>query len=367
MRVAINKCSKYEKEEVKASIKKIIENSDFPDVMNKVVLLKPNILSDAKPEAGITTHPVIVEAVIELVKERGAKRVLVGDSPGLHFDTFHGKNCGIYDIAENSGSEWINFADNPRAHMLDKSTTVIMARVLDEVDIVISLPKFKTHQLMYSTGAVKNMFGTLPGLNKSPCHVKYPSREAFAAFICKVYKECRVDYALMDGIIAMEGPGPANGTLRYVGLLLGSKDGFLVDRAQSEIMGYNYKDIPIINAGIKAGLTDNEPEYPMLNPDELVIKDYRRIDVKRKEGLFKALILPFFTRGRDRKKAQNRPHPIFIKERCVKCKRCIEICPAHALKLDLDHIELDVDKCIRCYCCHEMCPVDAIKVKSAKK
>ncbi len=367
MKVAIERCSKYEYEEVKNAIERIISNSEFPDVSNKSVLLKPNILSDAKPEAGITTNPIVVKAMIDIVKTRGAERVIVGDSPGLHLESFHAKNCGIYDVCQESGAEFADFTKSPRVHNLDCSASVAMAAVLDEADIVISIAKFKTHQLMYSTGAVKNMFGTLPGLNKSPCHVKYPTREAFATFICSVYKECHVDYALIDGIIAMEGPGPANGTLRYLGLLIGSRDGFMADRAESEIMGYSAKDIPIINAGIRAGLTDNNPTYTILHPENLIVKDYRRIDISKKEGLFKALILPFFTRGRDRKKAQSRPSPEFIKAKCVKCRRCIDICPAKALFLASDHIELDEKKCIRCYCCHEMCPADAIEIKGQKK
>lgn len=367
MKVAIDRCSKYRYLEVRDSIERIISRSEFPDVLDKTVLLKPNILSDAKPEAGITTNPIVVKAMIDIVKDKGAKRVIVGDSPGLHLDSFHGKNCGIYDACMESGAEFADFTESPRVHTLDNASSVVMASVLDIADVVISIAKFKTHQLMYSTGAVKNMFGTLPGLNKSPCHVKYPTREAFAAFICSVYKECHVDYSLIDGIIAMEGPGPANGTLRYLGLMIGSKDGFMADRAESEIMGYNAKDIPILNAGIKAGLTDNNPTYTILNPDNLIVDDYRRIDVSKKEGLFKALIVPFFTRGRDRKKAQRRPCPEFIKAKCIKCRRCVEICPAKALVLEADHIEIDRDKCIRCYCCHEMCPADAIEIGNQKK
>lgn len=367
MKVAIDRCSNYEYEIVKDTILRIISSSEFPDVLDKTVLLKPNILSDAKPEAGITTNPIVVKAMIDIVKEKGAKRVIVGDSPGLHLESFHAKNCGIFDVCNECGAEFADFTKAPRVHNLDNASSVVMASVLDEADVVISLAKFKTHQLMYSTGAVKNMFGTLPGLNKSPCHVKYPTRERFAEFICSVYKECHVDYALIDGIIAMEGPGPANGTLRYLGLIIGSKDGFMADRAESEIMGYAAKDIPILNAGIKAGLTDNSPDYTILNPQDLIVKDYRRIDVSRKEGLFKALIVPFFTRGRDRKKAQRRPSPEFIKAKCIRCRRCIDICPAKALHLAIDHIEIDTDKCIRCYCCHEMCPADAIEIKVQKK
>ncbi len=363
MRVAITECRTYDFSSVSSAIEKIIANSDFPDVDGKTVLLKPNILSDAKPEDGITTNPVIVEAMIQILKSRNASRIIVGDSPGLHSPQFHGKNSGIYDKAISLGAEWADFSSSPRLHEIDRHTKLLMASVLDDVDVVISLPKFKTHQLMYATGAVKNMFGLLPGLNKSQCHVKCPSREAFADLIVKIYRESKASYALMDGIIGMEGPGPANGTLRYVGLLIGSADGFLVDRAEAEVMGYDHLDIPIIRAGIRKGLTDDSPVYSLMSPENAVISDFRRIDISKKEGLFKALILPFFRRSHDRKKTKERPAPSFIDEKCIRCRRCIEICPAHALSLVNGSVSIDENKCIRCYCCHEMCPRDAIEIK----
>ena len=105
MRVAIKECRSYDISIVRESIEQIIENSDFPDVEGRTVLLKPNILSDAKPEDGITTNPVVVEAMIEILKSRNASRIIVGDSPGLHSPQFHGKNSGIYDKAIALGAE----------------------------------------------------------------------------------------------------------------------------------------------------------------------------------------------------------------------------------------------------------------------
>lgn len=363
MKVAIAECRKYEPCEVLSTVRTVLNNSDFPDVCGKTVLIKPNILSDARPEEGITTNPEIIIALINILHERSAKRIIVGDSPGLHSPSFHGKNSGLYDAAVMNGAEWADFSVSPRSHIIDRKTKLIMAAALDEADVVISVPKFKTHQLMYATGAVKNMFGLLPGLNKSQCHVKCPSRETFADLIVKIYKEARVNYALMDGVIGMEGPGPANGTLRYVGILIGSSDSFLVDRAEAEIMGYDHMDIPIIRAGIRKGLSDDKPEYTLLTPESLAIKDFRRIDISKKEGLFKALIVPFFRRASDRKKTKERTAPSFINSRCIRCRRCIEICPAHALSIHDGYVHISKDKCIRCYCCHEMCPRDAIEIK----
>lgn len=362
-KVAIQKCPTYEYEEVYASLLKVIENSDFPVVENKKVLLKPNILSDSKPELGITTNPVVVEAMVNICKQKGAKEVLVGDSPGLHTPQFHGKNCKIADVCEKTNATWVNFAANPRVHKINKKTKLTMAAVLDEVDVVISLAKFKTHELMYLTGCVKNMFGTLPGLNKSPCHIKAASREKFASLICDIFKESGASYGIVDSIIGMEGPGPANGTLRQIGLLIGSSDCFEADEAMRIIMGYKDGDIPILNEGKRKGLTNLNPTWTIENPNSLVIKDFRIVDVAKKEGLIKSLLIPFLTRSLDRKKAQKRPTPNFNETKCIRCKRCIDICPAKALSLQNNKVTLDQNKCVRCYCCHEMCPVAAIEIE----
>lgn len=362
-RTAIAKCGQYDGAKVYEALKLIAENSDFPDVQGKTVLLKPNVLSDSKPELGITTNPVVVEELIRLVKEKGAARILVGDSPGLHTPSFHGKTCGLADVCERTGASWVNFAAAPRSHRIDRKTNLTMAKVLDEADVVISVAKFKTHELMYLTGAVKNMFGTLPGLNKSPCHVKAPSRTAFASLICKIYKESGACYGIVDGIIGMEGPGPANGTLRQVGVLIGGSDSFEVDEAMRIIMGYRDGDIPILNEGKRKGYTRLEPVWTLLDPSELVIKDFRKVDVAKKEGLIRSLLLPFLTRTFDRKKARRRPAPEFDASLCIRCKKCIDICPAGALSLKDGKVVINREKCIRCYCCHEMCPKGAIEIR----
>lgn len=83
----------------------------------------------------------------------------------------------------------------------------------------------------------------------------------------------------------------------------------------------------------------------------------------KKRGIVNSLLLPFLTRFFDKKMAERRKAPEFIKEKCRKCRKCVDICPAKALRLDTDHIAIDTSKCIRCYCCHEMCPFDAIEIE----
>lgn len=361
-RVAIAKCQNYSKDEVYARIREIAAASAFPDVKGKRILVKPNILSDSPVEKGITTNPEVVAAVVRLCQENGAAEVLVGDSPGLHTPHFAAHTCGIAAVCEECGARWVDFSDSPVTKSLDNGDSVHIARAIDEVDMTISVAKFKTHQLMYTTGAVKNLFGIMPGLNKSPMHLRHPSRTDFASFITSLFSVAKVSYAFIDGIIAMEGAGPANGTLRHLGLLMGGADAYLVDKAQAIIMGYDWHDIPVLAAALERGHRMDGEAYPILDAHSLTVADFQRVDVERPQGLFGSLILPFFTRGLKRRKETKRPAPRFDDAKCVHCLRCMKICPAKALSHS-GRIEIDTDRCIRCYCCAEMCPADAIEVE----
>lgn len=361
-RVGIARCTQYDEAIVERAVRQVVDGTLFPSCSGKRVLIKPNILSDSRPEAGITTHPLVVKAMIRICQERGASQVYVGDSPGLHTPAFHGASCGIAEVCRMTGATWVDFSRDAVQMTLEGGEKVTVAGILDEVDFTISLARFKTHQLMYTTGAVKNIFGIMPGLNKSPMHLRHPSRDDFALFMTRLFRKAKVAYALIDSVIGMEGPGPANGTLRYVGLMIGGADAFLVDRAQAIIMGHDPADIPILEAGRRAGLGTGEIDYPLLDAGDLVIDDFRRIEVEKSRGLFSSLVLPFLTRARDRRRAQQRPAPQFDHDRCVKCSRCVQICPAKALSLDRT-VTIDTGRCIRCYCCAEMCPADAIRIE----
>ena len=242
-----------------------------------------------------------------------------------------------------------------------------MAKILDEVDMVFSVCKFKTHTLMYTTGAVKNLFGTVPHLNKGLCHAKCPTRESFARLIVGLHETIKPAFCIMDAIIGMEGAGPANGTCRPVNLLMASDNCFAMDVAQATIMDYRINDIFILNEARIKHLIPKDIVYPVLNATDLVIKDYDRVPIRRKTRFVRSLVVPFVATPLQRMKQRREPAPQFMDEKCIRCLRCANICPAKALTLKEEsdgtkHIVCNYSKCIRCYCCHEMCPVDAITV-----
>ena len=369
--VAIVKCDTYSEIEVKKSIEDVFELAPLPEVEGKNILLKPNILSDQPPEKAVTTHPEIVKQVILYLKEKGAGTIYVGDSPGVPKPGFSGKKCGISEAVLQTGALWADFTENKvhinnpsgRKHKEFKVTSFVK-----EVDMIISLPKLKTHQLMYFTGAVKNLFGLVPGLPKSTFHVKYPDRENFGEMLLDLMDAVKPSYALMDGIIGMEGPGPGNGTPHPVKVILGSTNLPALDIAASAIIGYDPMDIPTNRLALKRnyGLTRIEDVVIKgITIEECSISDFTLIPHKKHRHLFFDLFKS--SKLIQQYRLKRKPKPYFIEEKCIKCGECIKICASNANWFEEGpngkFVAVDYNKCIRCYCCHEVCPVDAIEIK----
>jgi uncharacterized protein (DUF362 family)/Pyruvate/2-oxoacid:ferredoxin oxidoreductase delta subunit len=369
-KAGIVRCASYDPQEVYEALKKAVELSDSLDVAGKTVLLKPNILSDAPPEKAITTHPVFLEAAIRLVREKGASRILVGDSPGLQMPGFSGKVSGMGEAARKGGAEWVDFTKGkteipcPEGKVI-KSFTLTQA--VREADLIISLPKLKTHQLMQYTGAMKNIFGLVPSLAKSPFHARFPGREAFAAMIVDLNLAVKPAYAFMDAIIGMEGNGPAAGTPRHVGLVMASSNLLALDIAAAQIMGYPPGEIPVNKEALSRGLwlsNLEEIEYPGLSPSELQIPDFIKVPFKLASSQLLDFILP---RPLKRWIDSFAPGPEINHNICTRCGNCTRICYSKAMNITGAGIVIDYRRCIRCFCCHEICPEKAIDVKNRPK
>ncbi len=360
--VAIRKCPDYNPCEVMTAVEWLYNEAGGPDPRGKKVLVKPNILSDDKPERAVTTHPVVVEGVIRYLKSRGAE-VFVGDSPTFDNASFTGKKSGLRQVTESCGATWVRFNESPAARIVGGNNLKV-ASIVNEVDLIISLPKLKNHELMFFTGAIKNIFGLVPGFTKGLQHVRYSDREKLAEFFVDIEEALCPHFHLMDGIVAMEGPGPGNGYPIKGGVLLASVNPLALDIVASRIAGYDPLVIPTNRIALErgkllAGIHDIEVRGP--DPQTLVIKNFRRIQTGKTSGiLLKALKkrIPFL------RKLDKRP--VFNPELCVSCMKCVEACPVNALSPDKTRkntILLNDPLCIRCYCCHEVCRDRAIDIK----
>jgi uncharacterized protein (DUF362 family)/Pyruvate/2-oxoacid:ferredoxin oxidoreductase delta subunit len=360
--VAVRQCNTYDPEELLKHIEWLYDEAEGPAPAGKKVLLKPNILSDSDPQKAITTHPAVVEAAIRFFQSRGAE-VLVGDSPTFDNGKFTGEKCGIRQITEKCGAAWVRFNESSVVRQTGNSQVKVTSWI-EEADILVSLPKMKNHELMYFTGAMKNIFGFVPDMNKALQHVKYPNRESLAEFFVFLEEAIRPHFHIMDGIIAMEGPGPANGYPKNVNLLLASANPLALDIVASGALGYDPVNIPVNRVALRHGkLLKSPSDIIVKGADPMLIKveDFRRIKTGRVNGI---IIRYLKNKAPLLRKLDKRP--IFLSGTCISCEKCINICPVSALTFEKDvkNTVLIADrKCIRCYCCHEVCPEAAIEIR----
>lgn len=366
--VAVLRCDDYNAELILDRMREawmLTGGKDTLDVTGKKVLLKPNVLLDSNISKTATTHPEFLRAAIRLMKEQGAAVIYAGDSPGFPKPGFKAKNCGMWDVCREEGIQWYDFSKKSTAISNlsgQKVKQFTVSDIVGKVDLIISLPKLKTHQLMYFTGAIKNQFGMIPGFLKSSFHMRYPSRPDFAAMIVDLHQTLKPAFAFMDAIISMEGPGPGNGYAKKTDLILASSNLLAMDITACRIIGYDPDIIPIIHNAIDRGiwLEDlHEVELVGLSLTEAKIQHFQKIKLTGSNNQFREFLSPRFLR---RLKYNLNPKPVFREKECIRCGECVNICPANALVI-IDMVNIDYDKCIRCFCCHEVCPEDAIAVK----
>jgi uncharacterized protein (DUF362 family)/Pyruvate/2-oxoacid:ferredoxin oxidoreductase delta subunit len=361
-KVAVRKCSEYNVKEVYENVSDIYETCEGPELRGKKVLLKPNILTDSDPEKCICTHPVVLEAVVMYLQSRGAS-VFVGDSPAVHLRGFRAEKSGISQVCEKSGATWVDFMKKPIEKKL-KRGKIRIASIVNEVDLIISLPKFKNHELVYFTGAIKNTLGLVPAFSKAKQHAFHQDKKAFSAFLIELNEVVPIHFFLMDGIVGMEGPGPAQGTPFKTGVLLGSSNPVALDIIASSIAGYDPLDIPTTSIAIMTKKwLESKDDIIYNGPDlsTLIKIDFKKIPI----SAFSNIVVKFLmNRFRFMRKIEKRP--VFLKKNCTGCLECINICPEDAIVMHLtipDKVVLTDDKCIRCFCCSEVCQSNAIEIR----
>ena len=336
------------------------------------IVLKANLLRAAPPESAICTHPAVVEAVAKLVKEAGGTPVIC-DSPGgaLHKEgvlrSLYEKT-GMAAAAAAAGAE-LAMDSSTRTVSLPEGKVLRQAEIITpvaEADGVIDLCKMKTHVLMSMTGAVKNLFGVIPGLSKVGYHATHPDHATFADVLLDLTGYVKPRLSLMDGILAMEGDGPgSSGTPRQVGLLLAAANPLALDTAAGAIMNLPRQDNPVLLAAERRGLTPCRMEDVELiggTVEELRMADYK-FPASTKSNLMD--FLGPLARPAERlcKKALSQT-PRIDGAKCVGCGICAKSCPGQAIAMTAPGKKARISQkaCIHCYCCHELCPQKAVEL-----
>lgn len=365
--VAVTRCPDYDDERVREAVRKAIGLiGGLADVIKPgdKVLLKANMLAPSDPEAAVTTHPAIVRAVIGAVKDAGGIPV-VADSPGYFYAG--GKcraltMCGLKEVADELEVESTQFeamengfveTDVPGGVYLNR---IYAARLALEADVIITLPKLKTHASTWYTGAVKNLFGAVATKTRKQAH-KLATYERFSGSVVDIYSVLKPGLAIMDAVVGMEGEGPRHGKPRKAGLILASKDPVALDAVASKIIGYDPMEIATTREASARGLGNG-------NLDDIDVLGERIADVALdfdKPSGKRINIPPLIM-----KIAANflKVEPLCVEEVCDKCGICAKSCPVDAIAMS-PYPAIDRNICIECYCCNEMCPTGAMEIRKS--
>ncbi len=323
------------------------------------VLLKPNMLSAKPPEAAVTTHPSVLRAAIELVKEAGAIP-LVGDSPGIGGIRRVAERSGMLAVVEETAATLVPFEETRETAGSGTFRRFALALPYLEADRVINLPKLKTHEMMTMTCAVKNLFGAVVGAEKPAWHLQAGAdRELFARMLLEIHQLRPPDLTIVDAVVAMEGNGPASGDPRPLGLLMAGANAVAIDVIAAEIAGIPKKLLFVERQAEKLGLPGADRARITtagLSPDE-----FRGAPFLLPPLADVQFGVPRFLRERLRHHLTTRPVP--IPEKCRLCGICRDACPPGAMEIRDGRLLIDYRRCIRCFCCRELCPDGALTVR----
>jgi len=371
-KVSIVHCRDYESSSVEYALQQSLDLIGGLEKFIKAgqrVLIKVNALMDSAPDTAVTTHPSLVSAVVKAVKRLGAIP-MVGDTPGNATADINKvmTATGIKQATEKAGGEIINLLESgsveiasPSSHPRAKTLRITKAAL--EVDAIINLPKLKTHNYTLFTGAIKNMFGCVPGFHKAHYHMLAYRPADFSEILVDVFQLTKPALNIMDGVFGMEGNGPTSGKIRFMGMLIASSDAVALDAVASHLIGYKPFAIDTTRIAYQRHLGEarlEKIEIVGLSLTQMIKKDWKHPPTTLLLSRFipdwiYTLIKPF-TRI-------IRVNPAIDQKACLKCMICVNGCPTKTIHYLKGKVEIDLRNCIMCFCCHELCPYHAIHLK----
>ena len=365
---------KIKNEDVKTSVFSALELIDAQKLMQKdnmVVLLKPNILMGKPAERAVNTHPEVVRAVIQWVKKFKPSKIYVSDSaggqkPGITETAM--KESGIEAICEEEGAICVPFEKTEREIYKVKDPLeleeISSSRLIREADLIINIPKIKTHWQCTLTCCIKNMFGTVLLANKAKTHAQAAILERFCSALVDIYSISKPQLTVIDGYYCQEGQGPSSGDVVKLDIILAGYDGVALDTTVCKIIGFEPREILYLEKAEekKLGTTDLESVEFLGEPIESVFRQFKRPKLKPISMPLPKWLADYI--GKTIFKASVK----FNSEKCKLCSTCWTNCPVNAItppvELKKGNIpKWDKKKCITCFCCVELCPHEAVKFK----
>ncbi len=367
--VAVVRCDGYGRDEIEAAVRRAVDllggTGKFVSPGQRI-LLKPNLLQGQEPERCVTTHPAVVAAVARLLGEHGC-RVVIGDSPGAGIVYSEANlrraytRTGYAAVAEETGAA-LNYDTSfqtvpfPEGEVM-KQFSIITPAVAADAIVVVS--KAKTHMWTRMTGATKNLFGLIPGLEKPIFHFRFRDEYAFGRMLLDLNECMKPRLQIVDAVMAMEGDGPQDGSPRKIGVILAGSDPSAVDTVLARLIGMDPLEIGSIRSAAGRGLVDPGAVRTVGDdPADFAVPDFRKPSTYAGggTGVWRRAVLAVVQRfGKT-----YAPRPGVVAPACIGCRKCERICPVQAITITEGRATIDLARCIRCYCCHEMCTEHAI-------
>jgi uncharacterized protein (DUF362 family)/Pyruvate/2-oxoacid:ferredoxin oxidoreductase delta subunit len=370
--ISLQKCIQYDSKMLKDKILTGLKQIDFDlaGLKNKRVCLKPNLLMPFNPERAVTTHPEIFRAVAEIVRDYTDNIVLI-ESPNFFPLKSTIKKTGLAGIVNDLKIEVadINVTQMLKYPSAHRYKSIDISKAFFDVDFIINMPKLKSHGFTHYTGAVKNLFGAMPGLSKSRMHMRAPSQMEFSEFLLDLYggllngfEKPKKFIHVMDAVVGMEGEGPGpSGVPKKIGAVIVGDDAVALDYVAVNLVSLNVKKVFTITEGFKRG-------YGVKSPDEIQMRgepleDMRITDFKASRSAVMGGVIWPVTSPTIKNLFVEKPVP--GADACTLCYNCMKVCPAGAItKVENASVpKYNYHKCIRCYCCMETCPESAIHLK----
>ena len=331
------------------------------------VLIKPNLLAARQAELAATSHPAVVRAVAGWLRARGVCDITVADSPGGAYRP--GSLKSIYETCGYSAlkvSVTLNFDTGYTSVNCPEGFANKSFNILDPIvkaDLVINIAKLKTHGLTTVTAGVKNLFGSIPGLQKPELHYKYPDRDDFCRMLLELAQVVKPRVTVIDAVDTMEGNGPLNGRIRHMGVTLASRDIFAQDYVAARLMGLEPETVPLTRLALKMRLFDpsditrtgddvRPADPPYILPESVGKGNTRSFLLRSFGGVVTSV---------------SRAVPSVDSTKCRGCGKCAESCPMQLITITGGKAGMSTRNCISCFCCQEMCPFDAVRVRHVFK
>jgi uncharacterized protein (DUF362 family)/Pyruvate/2-oxoacid:ferredoxin oxidoreductase delta subunit len=320
---------------------------------NSRVMIKPNLLAPASPDKAILTHPLLIRASVEYLIQKGA-RPRISDSPAMGSLDKVMRESGIQEALRGLNVEFREFRQSVVIDVGPPFHNIEIAEDAINTDIIINMPKLKTHTQMLLSLGVKNLFGCIVGMKKPEWHFRTGiDREIFAKLLVQIYRAVSPSVTIIDAVLAMEGQGPGrSGSPKHLGLLMGSSDTVALDITICRMLGIDPDRLLTNKTAKEMGLVQKDITVEGDIPD---IKNFRLPEITP------LVFGPERLHGFMRRHLVQRP--VADNSLCEQCGECWNYCHAQAITPGKKKLHFDYDRCIRCYCCIEVCPHGALSAR----